>query len=143
MRNDLNVDKLHVCAIVDCGVGAVGEKARAGSAIGLTDGCPIGRVSVLTWGSRLLRRVTSSSLAGEVLAVGEYLELGCLLKQTFCDVFGGNAPLNFITDCRSLFTHLRKGNQVTDRCLNKPFMLLQNHLKEKKIDNFALMPGGG
>ena len=141
LKSDLNLEKLHLCAFTDCAVGGVDGKSRAGVVIALTDGFPQGSYHVLTWGSKIIRRVMHSSLAGEVLAICEWANLVTLMRDAFGLIYDSPLAANILTDCESLFSHLRKGSGVQDRLLIRPFLQIQDLLQQRVISNIGLISG--
>ena len=60
---------------------------------------------VVNWRSRKLRRVVSSSSAGEALAVNDVLDEMCYIKQLLNEMVGeksDNIKLELITDSQNL-----------------------------------------
>mmetsp|Transcript_18011 Transcript_18011/g.41724 ORF Transcript_18011/g.41724 Transcript_18011/m.41724 type:complete len:328 (+) Transcript_18011:687-1670(+) len=86
-----------------------------------TDVC---RVSILDWSSRSLKRVVSSTFAGEASAAtagfgyGEYLRVlwACMLHQGLApeEVNNDHVPMVQITDCKSLYDHVKADGKVPE-----------------------------
>ena len=84
-----------------------------------------------------------SPLGGEVLSFIDATELLQNAERRNEGFFGGSAPAIVSTDCKSLFSHLRKGASPAESLLNGPPLQLQTMMKDVSVDNGCLIERSG
>ena len=129
----------------DCSFGGPvamdGLRSRAGAIVCLADGFPGGVFHTMYWGSRLLRRVSRSTVGAEVLALAEFFDIVPHMREIYETVFGGHIPSNVLTDCENLFSHMKQSTQVAERNIMRTFAILQEKLADGVISNICLISG--
>ena len=141
IHGDFNLEKIHLNLFTDCAFGGDEGKSRTGCVVTLSDGFPNGAFQVLHWGSRVLRRVARSTVAGELMAALEHTQTVEHLKLLYSEVFLGAVGANLITDCENMFAHVKNGRDPTEKALIKPFAQLKELLSMSIINNMALISG--
>ena len=135
-RKNMDISKIQLLHFTDCSYGGPvakdGLRSRAGAVVCLSDGFPGGLHHTLYWGSRLLRRVSKSTVGAEVLALAEFVDILAPMRLIYESVFGGTIPVNVLTDCENLFSHIKHSTQVSDRNIIRTFAGLScgwNHIQ--------------
>ena len=115
IKNDVCVVLLHLVRFADCAFGGEDGKSRSGDLLTPRGPFPGGAFQVLSWSSRVLRRVIRCALGGGVLSFRDTYEFLADVKLFYGNVFGGSIPVNVVTDCKPLSPHLRKGSSPSER----------------------------
>ena len=121
----------------DAAYGRLSEEGRCrlGYIIGLMSSSLSGPCHVLQWTSKFTRKLVKSSLGGEVYAFSEILDHMALNRKfcaPFADLFPGMVGLE---DCESLFNHLRTKRMSAEKYLVRHFLVTQQSLEGKELDN--------
>lgn len=97
-----------------------------------------GKISLLCWQSKRIRRVVRSTLAGETLAMSDGIDNAVFLATLFSELTSGTTELNApalvcVTDNHSLYDALKSTKQVTEKRLWLDISGIKELLHSKKI----------
>ena len=102
------------------------------------------RQCVISWKSKRLRRVVSSSTAAEVLAINATLDEMIYVKEVLKEVFGEKAvqiPLELFTDSKNLYGSVMSTSLHTNPRLRTGIAKLNESLIKGVMSKFYLVTG--
>ena len=81
-----------------------------------------GKFSPICWSSKRIRRIVRSTLAGEMLALSDAIDVGIYLANMYTEIVGGivqpeNLPILCFTDNKSLCDTVRSNKSVSEKRL--------------------------
>ena len=99
---------------------------------------------VVSWKSKKLKRVVSSSTAAEALAANEALDEMLYIRSVLSEVIGGkmkDIPIELVTDSRNLHQSVHSSTLVDDARLRLDVAKLQQSIKSGELDVFRQVVG--
>ena len=99
---------------------------------------------VVSWRSRKLRRVVSSSTAAEALAANDVLDEVIYIKEILKELVGNDAaniPIEIFTDSRNLHKSVLSTTLADNARLRTDLAKLKQSLKDGETTNFILVKG--
>ena len=93
---------------------------------------------VVSWKSKKLKRVVSSSTAAEALAVNDTLDEMVYIRSVLSEIFGGavEIPMELITDSRNLYQSVHSSTLVENPRLRLDVAKLQESIKSGELSDF-------
>jgi hypothetical protein len=97
-----------------------------------------GSFSLLTWQSKRIRRVVSSTIATETLAMTDAIDTGMYLASLFMEVMFGvsqrtGLPIVCLTDCHSLKDAIDSTKQVSEKRLRVEVSSIRELIRQNTI----------
>ena len=99
---------------------------------------------VVSWRSRKLRRVVSSSTAAEALAVNDALDEAVYVKEVLKELFGGAAvdiPIELYTDSRNLYRSVKGTSMLDNPRLRGDVAKLKESVKNGEVSKLIKIDG--
>ena len=96
------------------------------------------RFSPLSWGSRRVRRVVRSTLAGETLAMADAVDNAVYISTLYSELMTGDpsdacVEISCLTDCKSLYEAVKSQKFVTEKRLRIEISGLKESLEKDVI----------
>ena len=92
-----------------------------------------GKMSLLNWQSRRLRRVAVSTLAAEAIALVQAVEDVILLNELIYEVTGVKIKVRCFTDCKSLEKTLKSMKHVSEKSLRTYIQSIKENVERGEI----------
>lgn len=107
-----------------------------------------GQFSPICWGSRKLRRIVRSTLAGETLALSDAIDVGVYLSHLYAEITGGIAdsthlPLVCVSDNKSLWDSVKSNKGVSEKRLRLEIAAIKEMIQEGIIKKFHWIESNG
>ena len=99
---------------------------------------------VISWRSRKLKRVVSSSTAAEALATNDTLDEMVYIKQLLKELFGtvaDNIPLELVTDSRNLHRSVLSTTMIDNPRVRTDIAKVKESLKSGELAKFLKVGG--
>ena len=92
----------------------------------------------VSWMSHKSRRPVKSIAAAEILAVGEGIDEGKMIKYALSDILGIEIKLIAVTDSKDLFNSLYTQRNATDRSVRADVNVIRFDFETKAVDIMAV-----
>lgn len=96
---------------------------------------------VLSWTSHKSKRPIRSTAAAEILAVGEGIDEGKVIKSIMQMIFNRKIKLMVITDSKDLFTSLSTQRNSIDKSIRPDVNVIRYEFQTKSVDEIVWLPG--
>ena len=99
---------------------------------------------VISWSSKKLKRVVSSSTAAEALASNEALDELVYIKTVLCELLGDkmkNVPLHLTTDSKNLYNAVHSSTLVENARTRLDIAKVKDSLKDNELNSLILVKG--
>lgn len=95
----------------------------------------------LSWASHKSRRPVKSIGAAEIMAVGEAIDDGKVLKSALSTILGFKLQLTVITDSKDLYTSLSTQRNSVDKSIRADVNVIRFEYETHAVDTVAWIPG--
>nr|AHF58602.1 polyprotein [Chondrus crispus] len=100
-----------------------------------------GAANILEYSSKKCRRVTHSSLAGEIMGFSFAFDAAFIIKHDLEEITTRTFPLKMMTDSRALFDMVTRNSYSTERRLMIDMAAIRQSYQRREIDGIAHIPG--
>ena len=97
-----------------------------------------GAVVPINFKSYKSRRVTRSSMAGEVIAFGDLIDVSTTLANELELVFSRKIPVQLFTDSKSLFDVISRGSRTSEKRVMLDIAAAREGVKDRTISDIGL-----
>lgn len=136
----LDLDTTSLVVFSDAGLaGNFDLSSQIGFVIALVDGN--GKANLLDYSSRKCRRITHSSLAGEIMALTAGFDAAFAIRHDLERITNRTFPLQVMTDSKGLFDMVTKSSYSAERSLMIDLATIRESYGRREIDEIAHIQG--